>query len=557
MAVKITPFNTSIKQTLNGIDTCSFKHVCNATGAATRFKENATVNLSLSGNLAFAGTVKKCESERSGRIKSITAESPLAVLRDTDLQETDARELSSVSSLLDSIMPDNITIKYNLTKNPLLQYAFRSGSIITHLNTICSLAKLNWRSSTVTATTCEIVISEDGETPKDAIELVENKDIFKLKLDKSLYKKYTHITAIGVEQEVSGYCCTASIQFEGMPYFFLDCDDGEVYEDEILPDGDTYEYMTPLKLYRRFDLEYGWQLKGWDGQNTVFKVNNEFMSFGYKAGSSLMNIERGYWNSVVSEAHVKSETCALVNQLLLQPSTFTIPSTTFFKIGSEIVRGTMSASSIELATINATTGTYEGRGQEYFVSSNPLIPSGWRHNPKEMYSHKQGSVVVPYYPDLDPASAGPSLAVTIHGKGVTTKDGIDKLAWGTLLNIQNGILSGSCLFKAADFYDSGVAVGNRIRITTASSMTGPNSVIEPATTYDVLIYSITKNQNSLIEIEFGNVIPEVLQMLKSGEYALQAAVRKSAPLAKEQITDLSVSGRMGKTSNDKLVRLVW
>jgi hypothetical protein len=58
-------------------------------------------------------------------------------------------------------------------------------------------------------------------------------------------------------------------------------------------------------------------------------------------------------------------------------------------------------------------------------------------------------------------------------------------------------------------------------------------------------------------IEFGNVIPEVLNMLKSGEYALQAALRKQGTTETEEIKTLSMSGKLAKTTLDRDVRINW
>lgn len=506
----------------------------------------------------FSGTVKKCESEYTGRVKNIVAESPISLLRDADMQEEGSRNLSAVDVLLRDIVPSGITIDYRAARRPLIQYAFRSGSIITHLNTICSMVSLNWRQQTVSATEAVIVISEAGETTPDPIILKENTDIFRLKVDKSLFKKYTHVTAIGVEQEVSGYTCTASLP--ATEYFYLDCDDAELGDDEIIPKEDAHAYLTPLYRFDKISLRYGAQLKGWDAGSTVFRVNEECFNYSSKMGADLFGITRGYWESISSEIHSPGDPCILAKSLPIitpdgSPATLQT-ATTLFKIGTEIVQGTLDSGAILLATYDPNTMLYVGRGLEYATGSNLSTPAGWISHPYNSYAHKQGAVVTPYYPDLDPATSDSTLAITIHGKGIVTKDGIDKLAWGALLNVQNGIISGSGTYKCADFFDKNIAVGQKLDIVTASSYNG-TMLLEPSTTYHVIIYSITTKQNSLAEIEFGNVIPEVLHMLKSGEYALQAAVRKTAPFTAGGVDQLSISGKTGMWKQNTRVRLSW
>lgn len=555
---KIVPFATSLKYVLNGVDTYTFKHVVTDAESATRFKETSTISVKLAGRTAFHGVVKTCEDEHSGKLKTIVAESPISILRDQDIQEIDARGLSSIKNLIDSILPPGISIEYKSDKNPLLRYAFRSGSLITHLNTLCALGSLNWRQKLVSATEATIVISERGEEPTDKLVFVENKDIFNLKIDNSLFKKYTSVTAIGVEQEVSGYTCTASLTTG--TYFYLDCDDGELEDMEILPENHAYTHLTSMGHYKRVSLSYGAELKGWCcGVNSVFKINDECMKFCCKSGRELLGVTRGHWGTYAGDVHVKGDYCLLVENLAIVASEggglSVSPATNLFKIGTEIVKGDLIGNKIKLATFEENSGIYTGRGLEYSDGSTFESPKvGWVHKNYNAYPHKQGAVVVPYYPDLQEIN-DPVLAVTIHGKGIVTKDGIDKLAWGTLLNIQNGILSGSCTYKSADFYDKNISVGQKIEIVTATSKDG-NNIIRPSTTYPVIIYSITQSQNKLLHIEFGNVIPEVLYMLKSGEYALQAAVRKNTPFTHDETRIQSISGKIASWKNS-YVRLSW
>ena len=79
------------------------------------------------------------------------------------------------------------------------------------------MSGLNWRYECEPATTAYLnqwakIIVSDGiiDALEDPLILVENKDIFRLKLDRSLYKQYSSVTVIGVEKEISGYTTTAS-----------------------------------------------------------------------------------------------------------------------------------------------------------------------------------------------------------------------------------------------------------------------------------------------------------------------------------------------------------
>lgn len=556
MALK--KFNATLVQTLNGIDTYAFDHVCHTASVATRYGESATIEINVNGQFAFGGTVKTVTSKKSGFVQSILCESPLAKLRDHDLQEESSRGLSKVSKLLADVVPAGISIRYTATIDPPITYAFRSGSVLTHLNTMCALNGLNWRGKTSTATEMEITISDRGEENPDVLELIENVNIFNLSLDKSMFKKYTKVTAIGVENEISGYTCTASLQTP--TYFILDSDDGELGEDEVPVVGYEYEYLYPSARYSRIIISYGAELKGWDLNDHIY-INSEAVRFSSKSGNTLLGCQRSQWNTLAEDHHVIGDCCALARTLsITMPNGVTpasiSPATTLFRIGSEIVQATeVTGTALLLATVNATTWIQEGRG--LFYDTENLM---WRSDVENIYPHKRGTPITPYYTDTasyDPESSDEVLAVTVHGKGIITKDGIDKLAWGVLTNLQNGILSGKCTYKAGDFGDTNITVGQKMRITTASAKTSATSIISPATTYDALIYSITRKQNKLMEIEFGNVIPEVLNMLKSGEYALQAAVRKTPAFDTKSVQTLSVTGKTARRYNGSVVELRW
>jgi hypothetical protein len=60
-----------------------------------------------------------------------------------------------------------------------------------------------------------------------------------------------------------------------------------------------------------------------------------------------------------------------------------------------------------------------------------------------------------------------------------------------------------------------------------------------------------------MEIEFGNVIPEIMNLLKSGEYALQAAVRKSPKFDTNSLQTISVTGKTARKFNGDVVELRW
>lgn len=548
MALK--KFNATHTQILNGVDTYAFSMVCASTGIASKYVEGATVAIKSFEGLAFAGSIKKTDTMRSGYVREVLAESPVSIIRDLDVCEASARGLTRLSDLLVELCPPQITIKFLSSEDPAIRYAFRSGSIITHLNTLCSMCGMNWRSRVLSATSAEIVISK-VEPTKDTPELVENVDIFNLKIDKSLFKKYTQVTAVGVEPEVAGYTCTASLT--SATYFILDSDDGEIGLSEIPPPGHIYEYLYPIVAQSRIDLQWGANLKGWD-VNAHALINGEIISYTSKSGTSLFGVQRAQYNMPSNKTHIIGDDCMLVDQINLVVPTGQSgainPATTLFKIGSEIVQGNISGTALELATIAPNSMFYIGRGLEYSETASAYI-----YNQNNAYSHKCGSVVMPYYESARPPED--VVAVTIHGKGIINKDGIDKLAWGALLNVQNGILSGSCTYKAGDFFDGSIAVGTNVQITTATTRTGPASVITPATTYDCIIYSITKKQNSLMQIEFGNVIPEIMNLLKSGEYAMQAAIRKTKPIKETKITDVSPTGTTAVMSSGDIVKIRW
>ncbi len=549
-------FDAVLTQTLNGIDTYTFKHVVNSASVATRYAEGTTMSLNINGMLAFGGTIKATEVQRSGFIKSITAESVIHKLRDTDLQQEDPHGLSRIDKLTATLMPEGITIEYNVPDGqnlPMLEYAFRSGSIITHLNTLCAMNGFNWRSKTVSATEAIIRVST-VDPVQDPLVVTENVDVFNLKVDKSLFKQYTKVTAVGVENEISGYTCTAS--YESPVRYALDCDDGEVGDDEILIPNSEYQYLTNFGRYQRIDIRYGSDLKGW-GDNTHVLINGEILSFSSKSGSVLLGVERNQWGTAAIEDHLYGDPVCLVNKLALLPlttSTDIQPPTTLFKIGTEIVQGTIEGAALILATVNATTLIYEGRGLAY-----DEFDGSFAYSDGLQYAHKRGTVVIPYYPNGENASAAEKiLDVTVHGKGIVTKDGIDKLAWGVLNNLQNGILSGSCTYKSGDFGDINIGVGQKMFITTASVQTSTATSIVPATEYETIIYSITRKQNKLLEIEFGNVVPEVLNLLKSGEYALQAAIRKTPVYESKPADGVSISGKLVSYNNGKnKLRVNW
>lgn len=60
-----------------------------------------------------------------------------------------------------------------------------------------------------------------------------------------------------------------------------------------------------------------------------------------------------------------------------------------------------------------------------------------------------------------------------------------------------------------------------------------------------------------MQIEFGNVIPEVLAMIKSGEYALQAALRKTKDSTIQNLDGISVTGYTGTFSGSRIAKLRW
>lgn len=553
----LKPFQMEMTQTLNGIDTFRFNHILTSTESATKTQEGATISVEVDGVAKFNGVVKTVETKYAGKMRSVLVESNVAQMRDTDLAESSARPMTSTKNLLTSILPEGFKLTFLPERNPNIIYAFKSGSIITHFNTICAANGFNWRTRVDPATTdVEIVVAEAGEVSSDVIEMRENVDLFNLKIDTSLFKKYTQVTAIGVEEEVSGYTCVASLNTA--TYYLLDCDDGELFGDELLPQQDPLSFITGT---RAFDLQYGYDLKGWGGSNDVVRINNEFIRIDYKAGSRVFVGERGVWWSADSSTHSYGDPVVLTQSLMVTipegQSPTADPATTMFKIGSEIIKGDFVGSAITLATVSATTGLYEGRGLELNTFGTELV---WSCRTENVYAHKRGTVVVPYFPDSNPASDQQTLACVIHGKGIVTKDGIDKLAWGVLRNIQNGIVSAIGTYKAGDFFNQNITVGAKARIITATVSMGATStasVVVPATTYDLIIYSIKRKQNSLIEIEFGNVDGEIMQMLKSGEYALQAALRKTLPPKSESLGNISLKGTVFTSSTGARRRIKW
>lgn len=557
--MSLKKFNAQMVQTLNGVDTYSFDVVCSSASLKTRLSEGATIAVKVGDILAFSGSIKSTSDRNAGFIRNVVSESPLSITRDTDVSEESARGLTRLSTLVASLLPPGFTVTIVASENPPIEYAFRSGSILTHLNTLCAMSAMNWRAAVLSPTSAAVELSDYGSYTQTIPEYIENKDVFNLKIDRSLFKHYTQVTVVGVEPEVSGYTVVASlnpVHLEGATYpatyFVLDSDDGEIDREEVLLPGYTYGYLSPSARYKRLDLRYGAELKGWD-QNTVCYVNGEFVQYGYKSGASLFEVERGAWGSAALGSHTYNDPCVLVNRLYLKTAPAALsPATTLFKIGSEIIKGNLSSNVIELATVDPDSLIYSGRGLEY------VEDVGMMCNPVNVYSHKRGSVVVPYYPNADDVTKTASyLAITIHGKGIVTKDGLDRLAWGVLRNVQNGIMSGSAVFKSADFFDSNINVGQQIKITTASTRTGTSNIISPATTYDCLIYSITRKQNALMQIEFGNVIPEILTMIKSGEYALQAALRKTKDSTIQNLDGISVTGYTGTFSGSRIAKLRW
>lgn len=551
MAV-LKKFNARLTQTLNGIDTYTFNHVNTSASVASRYTEGATIAVNVNGVLAFGGVIKSTAAQKSGFIKSVTAESVLCKVRDISIQEEEARGLSRLDQLTATLLPSGITIEYNVPDQPLLEYAFRSGSILTHLNTLCAMNGFNWRSKTVSAT--EAVIRVSTQDPvEDPLVVTENVDVFNLTVDKSLFKQYTQVTAVGVENEISGYTCTAS--YESAVRYALDCDDGEVRDEEILLPNAEYEYLTNFGRYHRVDIRYGASLKGWQ-ENEHVLINGEILSFSSKSGMTLLGVEREQWGTCAVDEHLHGDPVCLVDKLPLRPlttSTAITPATNLFKIGSEIVCGNLENNILTLATVDPNTKFYLGRG----LALDPLDGT-YTYVDGLAYSHKRGTVVIPYYPNGENSTEAASiLSVTVHGKGIITKDGIDKLAWGVLENLQNGILSGKCTYKSGDFGDLNIGVGQKMYITTATTKTGAATIITPATTYEALIYSITRKQNSLLEIEFGNVVPEVLNLLKSGEYALQAAIRKTPVNATQDANSMSLTGSLVSYKDGKKTRVSW
>jgi hypothetical protein len=557
MALK--KFNATLVQTLNGIDTYSFDHVCASAETASRYVEAATIAVNINGVLAFAGSVKSTSVKNTGFIKSVTAESAMAVARDQDLEEATPRGLTRTSVLLQDVAPSSVTINYLASVDPPVKYAFRSGSILTHLNTICAMNGLNWRGGAISPTESVITISDRGDIAADIPVFIENVDIFNLTIDKSLFKQPTKVTAVGVEEEVSGYICTADL-IQTATRLILDCDDGELYDDEIPVPGEHYEYMSDIKQYGRLLLDHGAELSGWE-TNSHFLLNNECMAYSSKSGNTLLGITREVYGTMCLDTHIHGDACALFDRLRYTlptgVSTFNIsPATTLFKIGSEIIQvASIGSTYLELSTIDPNTGFMIGRGLALDSGSG-----NWITDPSLVYPHKRGTPIIPYYPNSDAEAPASMLSVTIHGKGIVSKDGIDKLAWGALTNLQNGILSGKFTYKAGDFGDKSIGVGQWITIQTATTKTGPAStnIVTPATTYDALIYSITRTQNKLLTVEFGNVIPEIMTLLKSGEYAMQAAIRKQPVQKTTETYDSSLSGKVAKIkSTQNRVKLIW
>lgn len=553
MALKT--FDASLVQVLNGVDTYSFKVLSTSSEVATTIVENRPISIKANGMLAFGGSIKEISSQKNGLIKTVLAETPFAKVRDTTVSEEYARGMTKTSILMREICPDGVHINYLAPVDPPVKYAFRNGTIISHINTLCSLNGLNWRNETISATSCIITISNSGDIASDVPVFVENKDIFNLTLDTSLFKKYTKVTVIGVEKEVAGHTCTASLQ--GATHLILDCDDGEVGYEEILHPDLEYAYLSSVNRYRRVLLDYGAELKGWEGTEYA-QIGSEIIKYSSKSGNTLLGVERAAWNSWVNDTHVPGDPVVHADKLYVKlpagVTTFTDPGTNLYKIGNEIIKANgVTSSVLVLATVSATDWYQEGRGLEFNSDMKR-----WVTNPLNIYSHKHGTPIVPIYSHLDYTEPASTLAVTIHGQGIVTKDGIDKLAYGVLTNIQNGILSGKFTYSAGDFSDISIGVGQKCIIQTATVKTGPTNIVSPATEYEVLIYSMTRRQNKLMEVEFGNVTPETIAMLKSGEYALQAAVKKHEKFKETDLSSISISGKTGVYGpGNTQIKLVW
>lgn len=559
----IIPFNCSLYESLNGVNTFRFNRVVASSSDEGKFTEGATRVVLVDKSVKLYGVVKETSMSMSSRIESVTLESILCLLRDTVVTNQDEMPIMRANELIYALLPKNpdgselFWFEYNATRNPLIRYAFRSGSILTHLNTIASMSGLNWRYECEPATTAYLnqwakIIVSDGiiDALEDPLILVENKDIFRLKLDRSLYKQYSSVTVIGVEKEISGYTTTASflIDMETQDkepiknaYFYLDCDDAILGEEEILPPSDPHMYLTHLGDSDCIWLQSMRNVVGW-GVNDTFRVNNEFIGYEntYSLGDAnggVTGITREKWFSSADTPHLYGQPCLITQTMPIIKALDTgilsniSPATKYFKIGSEIIQAKeITETSIKLATVNPESREYLGRGQEN----------------TRAYAHWRGAVIQPYYPNMvSTATQYKSIEVTIHAKGIISEDGCDKLAWGVLTNIQNGILSGSFTYKSSDFFDKDITVGKRFTLQTATKD------IEPASTYDVMIYSIKREQNKLMTVEFGNIAPEVLQLIKSGEYALQAAVRKDSVSTSKDVDLISIGGALALESNYK------
>lgn len=564
MATIKDPFNYSLYEVLNGINTFKFDRLVASLDDIDKYLEGATHAVKMDGSVKLYGIVKERSAKESQKIETITMESILCLLRDTETSSADPYPLMRANTLIAEILPHNedgserYWYEYNATRAPLIRYATRSGSILTHLNTIAAMSGLNWRyecspATTATAPEWSKIIVSDGETDslEDTLILKENVDLFHVTLDRSLYKKYSQVNVIGVEKEISGYITTASLLTDmedvsgasiNDTYFYLDCDDALLAEEEIIPANDPHDFLTHIGESDCIWMQKMVDVVGW-GNNDVFLVDDEFIKYEntYNHGSEspdqgVSGISREQWYSIGNTPHIYGTDCLITQKMAISPAssgeTITSqisPATDYFKIGAEIIcADSISDSQIELATVDPSSKEYLGRG----VYDSP------------MYAHTRGAIIQPYYPDsYSVATQYKTLQVTLHGKGIVTKDGCDKLAWGVLTNIQNGILSGSGTYRATDFFDNDITVGKKFTLETATRTN------EPATSYDLMIYSIKRSQNRLMEIEFGNVSPEILHMLKSGDYALQAAVRKDDVNTRKDVQLVSIGGALALESD--------
>ncbi|HQN90912.1 MAG TPA: hypothetical protein PK336_01410, partial [Methanoculleus sp.] len=85
----IIPFNCSLYESLNGVNTFRFNRVVASSSDEGKFTEGATRVVLVDKSVKLYGVVKETSMSMSSRIESVTLESILCLLRDTVVTNQD------------------------------------------------------------------------------------------------------------------------------------------------------------------------------------------------------------------------------------------------------------------------------------------------------------------------------------------------------------------------------------------------------------------------------------------------------------------------------------